>query len=182
MSDGATESGATHRLYQRVVGLIGCPGSDKTTYARRFDPLDGWVHLTLDDLQQAIWPPDRQVYWQVRKGSLDEGARRVLHSVKEAALEAALAASYNEVLADTHLIKAVFARELKIMSRYGITIEWKLFNVPWDVLYVRNEERNAVAPAHRQPEYVLRLAYDAMCASDAWWRTLPPEQIETILI
>ena len=50
-----------------MVGLIGCPGVGKSTYARRFDPLDGWVHLTLDDLRQALWPPDRQVYWEVRR-------------------------------------------------------------------------------------------------------------------
>lgn len=182
MSDGVAEGGDTHRSHQRVVGLIGCPGSGKTTYARRYDPLDGWVHLTLADLRQALWPPDRQVYWQVRKGSHDEGARLVLHSVKEAALEAALAAGFNVVLADTHLTKAVFARELEIVSRYKIIIEWKFFDVPWDVLHVRNEERGAIDPAHRQPENVLRLAYDAMRASDAWWRALPLEQIEIITI
>jgi adenylate kinase family enzyme len=57
---------------QRVVGLIGCPGAGKTTYARRyFDPMQGWVHLTLDDLRQTFWPPDRQVYWQVRRTDWD---------------------------------------------------------------------------------------------------------------
>lgn len=67
---------------QRVVGLIGCPGAGKTTYARRYDPLQGWVHLTLDDLRQTFWPPDRQVYWQVRRTDWDERARRLLHGVK----------------------------------------------------------------------------------------------------
>ncbi|GAB6845886.1 hypothetical protein HNR00_002981 [Methylorubrum rhodinum] len=58
---------------QRVIGLIGCPGAGRTTYARGFDPLDGWGHLTLDDV--------RQVYWEVRRKGWDGRAQRVLHSV-----------------------------------------------------------------------------------------------------
>ncbi|MER2265071.1 AAA family ATPase [Methylobacterium oxalidis] len=165
---------------QRVVGLIGCPGSGKTTYARRFDPLDGWVHLTLDDLRQALWPPDRQVYWQVRMGHHDRQAQQVLHRVKAAALEAALAAGFSVVMADTHLTPAVFADERAIIASYGITVEWKLFEVPWEVLWARNEKRGISDPAHRQPDYVMRLAYDALCAPDAWWRALPADQLEII--
>lgn len=163
-----------------MVGLIGCPGSGKSTYARRFDPLDGWVHLTLDDLRQALWPPDRHVYWRLRTGRYDEETRRVLHSVKEAALEAALTAGFSVVMADTHLTPAVFARELEIVARHGSSIEWKLFDVPWDVLWARNEERATVDPAHSQPEHVLRLTYEAMRAPDAWWRTLSPDQLEVL--
>lgn len=51
----------------------------------------GWVHLTLDDLRQALWPPHRQVYWQVRMGSHDKEAQDLLHHVKAVALETALA-------------------------------------------------------------------------------------------
>ncbi|MBP27830.1 AAA family ATPase [Methylobacterium sp.] len=180
MSDGAAEGGGPHQTHQRVVGLIGCPGSGKTTYARRYDPLDGWVHLTLDDIRQALWPPHRQIYWRVRAEGYDDEARQVLHRVKEAALEAALGAGFNVVMADTHLTQAVFARELEIVARYGIMIEWKLFDVPWDELTKRNKARALSDPAHRQPEHVLRLTYEAMRAPDAWWRMLPPQQLEVI--
>ncbi|KQP69954.1 hypothetical protein ASF41_19960 [Methylobacterium sp. Leaf111] len=165
---------------RRVVGLIGCPGSGKTTYARRFDPLDGWVHLTLDDFRQALWPPDRQVYWQLRQGSHDDAARDVLHRVKEAALEAALAHGFSVVLADTHLTRPVFERELGIVARHGLVVAWKVFDVPWEVLTARNEERGRIDPSHRQPEAVLRFTYEAFRAPDAWWRTLPPEQVEIL--
>ncbi|WP_375463464.1 AAA family ATPase [uncultured Methylobacterium sp.] len=165
---------------QRVVGLIGCPGSGKTTYARRFDPLDGWVHLTLDDLRQALWPPHRQVYWQVRMGRHDNEAQRLLHRVKEAALETALAQGFHVVMADTHLTPAAFEGALAIIERFRITVEWKLFDVPWEVLLARNAERGAVDPAHRQPDHVLGLTYGAFHAPDAWWRTLPPSQLEVV--
>lgn len=165
---------------QRVVGLIGCPDAGKTTYARRFDPLEGWVHLTLDDFRQALWPPDRQVYWAVRGGGRDGQARRLLHGVKVAALDTALAQVFSVVMADTHLTRAVFEEELDVVARHGLSIEWKLFDVPWEVLQARNEARGAVDPSHRQPEAVLRFAYDAFTAPDAWWRSLPPGQVETI--
>lgn len=163
---------------QRVVGLIGCPGAGKTTFARRFDPLDGWVHLTLDDLRQSLWPPDRQVYWQLRKRSHDDGAGQILHRVKEAALEAALANGFSVVMADTHLTRPVFERELTIIARHGLTVEWKVFDVPWEVLNARNVERSRVNLSHCQPEAVLRSTYEVFRSPEAWWRTLPPEHVE----
>jgi len=165
---------------QRVVGLIGCPGVGKSTYARRFDPLDGWVHLTLDDLRQALWPPDRQVYWEVRRGGWDTQAHRLLHAVKVAALDTALAQGFSVVMADTHLTRAVFEGELEVVDRYGLSVEWKVFDVPWEVLWTRNEQRGALDPSHRQPETVLRFAYDAFHAPDAWWRLLPRDAVEVI--
>ncbi|GJE80660.1 AAA family ATPase [Methylorubrum thiocyanatum] len=165
---------------QRVVGLIGCPEAGKTTYARRFDPLDGWVHLTLNDLRQALWPPDRQIYWETRRKGWDKQAHRLLHSVKVAALDTALAHGFSVVMADTHLTRTVFEDELEVVARHGLSVEWKVFEVPWEVLRTRNEERGAVDPSHRQPDAVLRFAYDAFSAVDAWWRMLPPGQVETI--
>jgi predicted kinase len=166
--------------HQRVVGLIGCPGAGKTTYARRYDPREGWVHLTLDDLRQALWPPDRQMYWEVRRGGYDVAAQALLHRMKEAALQAALVQGFSVVMADTHLTREVFARELEIIEAHGLAVEWKLFDVPWEVLVARNEARGRLDPAHRQPEAVLRLTYEAFRAPDAWWRTLPPDRIEVV--
>ncbi|MCJ2140403.1 AAA family ATPase [Methylobacterium sp. E-066] len=166
---------------QRVVGLIGCPGAGKTTYARRFfDPMQGWVHLTLDDLRQTFWPPDRQVYWQVRRTDWDEEARRLLHGVKVAALDAALAAGFSVVMADTHLTRGVFEAELEVVERYGLSVEWKVFDLSWEMLLARNEARGGIDPSHRQPESILRLAYDVFRAPDAWWRFLPSDQVEFI--
>jgi predicted kinase len=165
---------------QRVVGLIGCPGAGKTTYARRYDPLQGWVHLTLDDLRQTFWPPDRQVYWQVRRTDWDERARQLLHGVKVAALDTALAAEFSVVMADTHLTREVFEAELEVVERYGLSVEWKVFDLSWETLLARNEARGGVDPSHRQPETVLRLAYEAFQAPDAWWRSLPQAQVELI--
>ncbi|MGW9820289.1 putative kinase [Methylorubrum extorquens] len=165
---------------QRVVGLIGCPGAGKTTYARRFEPSEGWVHLTLDDLRQLLWPPDRQVYWQVRRAGWDVQAHRLLHAVKVAALDAALAQGFSVVMADTHLTRAVFEGELAVIARHGLSVEWKVFDVPWEVLRDRNEARGAVDRSHRQPDAVLRFAYNAFHAPDAWWRTLPECDVELI--
>jgi predicted kinase len=165
---------------QRVVGLIGCPAAGKTTYARRYDPLQGWVHLTLDDLRQTFWPPDRQVYWQVRRTDCDERARRLLHGVKVAALDAALAAGFSVVMADTHLTRGVFEAELAVVERYGVSVEWKVLDLSWEMLLARNEAHGGIDPSHRQPETILRLAHDAFRSPDAWWRLLPPDRVEFI--
>ena len=138
------------------------------------------MHLTLDDLRQALWPPDRQVYWNVRGGGWDRQAHRLLHAVKVAALDAALVQGFSVVMADTHLTRAVFEDELNVVERHGLTVEWKVFDVPWEVLFARNAARGAADPSHVQPEDVLRFTYDAFRSPDAWWRTLPPEQVEYI--
>ncbi|ACK86402.1 AAA family ATPase [Methylorubrum extorquens] len=165
---------------QRVVGLIGCPASGKSTMAASFLPSAGWTHLTLDDLRQALWPPHRQVYWQIRATGYDLAAQQVLHRLKEAALDLALAQGFSVVMADTHLTKPVFARELEIIARHGITVEWKLLDVPWDELVRRNRQRGLIDPAHRVTDEILAATYQALHAEDAWWRSLPSEQIEII--
>lgn len=172
--------GETDRPPQQVIGLIGCPGSGKSTYARRYDPLDGWVHLTLDDLRTALWPPDRHIYWKVRANGYDEAARRLLHRTKELALETALAEGLSVVMTDTHLVAEVFAREREIVERHGLSIAWKVFDVPWDVLLARNEARARQNPSEHQPESVLQLTYEAFRSPDAWWRKLPSHQIEFV--
>jgi hypothetical protein len=48
-----------------------------TTRWRGIRPLStiediGWIHLTLDDMRQALWPPDRQMYWEVRRRGYDD--------------------------------------------------------------------------------------------------------------
>jgi len=180
MPDPARMDGKAPPRLQRVVGLIGCPGAGKTAYARRYDPLQGWVHLTLDDLRQTFWPPDRHVYWQVRRTGWDEEAHGLLHGIKVAALDAALAAGFSVVMADTHLTREAFEAELQVIERYGLAVEWKVFDLSWETLLARNEARGSNDPSHRQPEAILRLTYNAFRSPDAWWRLLPSDQVELI--
>lgn len=162
---------------QRVVAFIGVPGSGKSTEARRYRPQDGWVHLTLDDFRQAIWPPHRRVYWEVREGYLDHAAQSLLHAVQQEALRTALVEGFNVVLPDTHLRLSAFEKELRIIADFGIEIEWKLFDIPWPVLFERNKTR---PEEHRLPATVLLDSFKAMWAPDAWWRALPSHQIQII--
>ncbi|SEH25755.1 hypothetical protein SAMN02799636_00225 [Methylobacterium sp. 275MFSha3.1] len=116
----------------------------------------------------------------MRRTGWDEEARGLLHSVKVAALDAALAAGFSVVMADTHLTREVFKAELQVIERYGLSVEWKVFDLSWKMLLARNEERGRIDPSHRQPETVLRLTYDAFRAPDAWWRSLPSSQVEYV--
>ncbi|SDM28948.1 hypothetical protein SAMN05216360_101449 [Methylobacterium phyllostachyos] len=116
----------------------------------------------------------------MRQTGWDDGARQLLHGVKVAALDAALAAGFNVVMADTHLTREVFKAELQVIERYGLSVEWKVFDLSWEMLLARNEARREIDPSHCQPEYVLRLAYEAFRASGAWWRSLPVDQVELI--
>jgi hypothetical protein len=41
-----------------------------------------------------------------------------------------VAAGFSVVMADTHLARAVFEAELRVVERYGFSVEWKLFVLP----------------------------------------------------
>lgn len=116
----------------------------------------------------------------MRRTGLEERARWLLHGVKVAALDAALAAGFSVVMADTHLTREVFEAELEVIERYGLSVDRKVFDLSWETLLARNEARGGVDPSHRQPETVLRLAYNAFHAPDAWWRLLPHAQVEFV--
>ncbi|WP_244413143.1 hypothetical protein [Methylobacterium radiotolerans] len=74
----------------------------------------------------------------------------------------------------------MFEAELQVIERYGLLVDWKVFDLSWEMLLARNEARREIDPSHYQPEYVLRLAYEAFRASGAWWRSLPTDQVELI--
>lgn len=173
-----TASAAPPRAGQRVVAFIGVPGSGKTTRAAVYQA-PAWVHLTLDDLRQTMWPPGRRTYWDVARASpTGRNAQRLLHAVQQEALRTALAEGFNVVLPDTHLRLSAFERELEIVAEHGIEIEWKLLDVSWATLFERNKTRPV---EHQLPATVLHDAFKAMWAPDAWWRRLPPNQIEVLV-
>jgi hypothetical protein len=61
----------------------------------------------------------------------DDETGDVLHQIEKASLEAALEKRLSVVMADTHLTRPVFERELGIVVQHGLTVEWKVFDVPW---------------------------------------------------
>ena len=174
----AVKAGAAPRYAgQRAVAFIGVPGSGKSTLAAGYKA-PAWIHLTLDDLRQTMWPPGRRTYWDVARASeMGAHAQRLLHAVQQTALNTALYEGFNVVLPDTHLRLSAFRREWEIVAEHGITIEWKLLDVSWETLLMRNETR---PPEHRLPADVLHAAFTDMWADDAWWRRLPSHQIEVI--
>lgn len=178
------KKGATPRhAGQRVVAFIGVPGSGKSTLAQSFDPKAGWITITLDDLRQAIWPPHRRIYWDVRGAGnveLDHSAQRLLHAVNQSALNTALYEGFSVVLPDTHIRVSAFRRDLEIVADHGINIEWKLFKVPLEELIARNVKRGQTDPSHQVPNNVLLEAYQDLWSDEAWWRQLPSDQVEII--
>ena len=76
------------------------------------------------------------------------------------------------------MTREVFEAELEVVERYGFSVEWKVFDLSWNILLARNEARREIDPSHCQPEYAVLLAYEAFLASGAWWRSLPADGVE----
>jgi len=152
---------------QKVIGTIGCPGSGKSTLSLTLNPLE-WVTITLDDWRQALFPPHRRTYWDVRAKGKDKEAQALLHHVQQSAVVGALDLGWNVFLADTHIVKPDFQEELEIIEHFGIEIHWVVLSVPQGVLVKRNNMRDKVSM--QVPESILIQRYNEMWAEDAWWR------------
>ncbi len=160
----------------RVIGTIGVPGSGKTTYANGFDRRE-WVTLELDNLRAAFWPPTKRVYWDLLQGPVAASASRVLHAAHEAALRAALTEGFNVLLPNTHAQPAKFRGDLEVIAEFGVTVEWKLFDVPLPELLARNARR---PEADRLNPDAVAFYHTKIWAEDAWWRSLPAAELEII--
>lgn len=153
---------------QRIIATIGAPRSGKSTFAGTFDPNE-WITVTFDDLRQTLWPPHRRIYWTVREGPNGDRAQKLLHHVKSSAIHFALDCGFSVVAPDTHL-KLEYAESLKrIADLHSVTIEWKVLEVPFEVLKDRNNKSDE-SLGHKVPDYILENTYNDLWAPDAWWR------------
>lgn len=159
----------------RIVATIGAPRSGKSTLAAKLDP-NYWVTVTYDDLRQTLWPPHRRTYWTVREGPNGDAAQRLLHRVKFYSVAAALDSGFNVITPDTYT-RQKEADELKEVAEvFGITVEWLVLQVPWEVLEYRNQISNRDL-GHQVPDDVLKEFYNRVWALDAWWRSEPNVKI-----
>lgn len=153
---------------QRIIATIGAPRSGKSTFAGTFDPNE-WVTVTFDDLRQTLWPPHRRTYWTVREGPNGEQAQKLLHHVKSSAIHFALDCGFSVITPDTHVRKQ-YAEPLKrLASLHNIDIEWKVLEVPLDVLRERNNKSDENL-GHKVPDAILEEMFNILWAPDAWWR------------
>jgi adenylate kinase family enzyme len=159
---------------QRIIATIACPGAGKSTYANKIcekDPYNWTVH-TFDDWRAALWPPHRRIYYDVRASDRGPNAQKLLHSIHYHSIIASLNNGFNVVAADTHRIESYADSLGDISNMFDIDIEWKFFDVPFSVLYVRNLAR-AKNQGHKLPDDKLKEFYDAVNSPDAWFRNRP---------
>lgn len=162
-------------MTQEVHGLIGCPGSGKSTLANTYDPTK-WVVCTFDDLRQAMWPPHRRTYWEVRKTESGSAAQKVLHHVHSALIISALENGFSVLSADTNIGEKYAVDIMNMAGMFGITVKWKVLDVPLHVLQKRNSER--CEKSMRVPESVLTEKYEKLWDNNAWWRSQDVEIIK----
>jgi predicted kinase len=161
---------------QEVVATIGCPGSGKSTASLKLDP-EKWITLTLDDFRTALWPPHRRVYWDVRAGDRGPQAQATLRNLYTNSICAGLDNGWNLFLADTHIKPSAFMHNVDVIRSYGLVVKWKLFRTPYEIIMERNKTRPI---DHRLPENVLEDLYKEMWREDAWWKSIPKDQIEVV--
>lgn len=163
-------------MTQEVVGLIGCPGSGKTTLANTYNPLE-WVICTFDDLRAAMWPPHCRTYWDVRKSDKGDAAQRILHRVQNSVITSALENGFNVLSADTNVNERDANVIKELAAIFGIEVSWKLLEVPLHILQQRNNERDA--GSKRVPDDILEDRFNKLWDNDAWWRSEPNVEIIT---
>jgi tRNA uridine 5-carbamoylmethylation protein Kti12 len=162
-----------------VIMTVGCPGSGKTTFARSLDPAE-WVVLSLDDFRAALWG-QKKVYHTIVRTDTHPNAthafKTILHESYVGALKGALSEGVNICLANTHLNKRSFSRDLSIMRRFGVTPRLRVYM--WTLADLLR--RNAQRPDGERcdPDYIAAL-YASMHRPDAWWRQWPAELIDFV--
>jgi predicted kinase len=158
-------------MTQRVVGLVGAPGSGKSTYAAKLYASEPgkWVVLELDKWREGMWLT-RQGYFDVHMGEdLDRGnkARQLLGEVQKAAFLNALNLGFSVILSECHAVPSSFSFELTEAALHGIEIEWKVFLPSLDLLRIRNNTR---PEDHRVPWDVVESFHGLINSSHSWWR------------
>lgn len=165
-------------MKNRAILTIGCPGSGKTTFA---SGLQHTVLLSLDDFRTALFGSKKKYWQQVAPADEPEDfnhpMRKLVRTVYTNALHCTCEQHFDVVLPNTHLFPDNFKEHVEILQSYDYEIKYHLFNVPIEVLLMRNSARFAEKPDDWcSPKYVQR-CHKALNAPDAWWRSLPSSQL-----
>jgi predicted kinase len=129
---------------QRIVVLVGLPGSGKSTYLQR----QGITPLSSDAIRQLLAddPTDQTIHSRVF---------RCLRYLLRQRLAIGRPSTYVDA---THLTRVERRPYIQISRRYGCAIEALYFDVPLDICLARNRGRARVVPEEAVRAMAAKLA------------------------
>lgn len=150
-----------------VIITVGCPGSGKTTWARKQDPAHNLV-LSLDDFRILMFG-EKRIYWDRVVPVHGNPVRGFVWQIYARALDAALLSwPGNIILCNTALDEKTSVRDFPILHKHGVIPRLRVWETDLQTLRTRNITRPE--EEHISEEY-LEACYRTMHAPEAWWRT-----------
>lgn len=156
----------------KFIVTVGAPGSGKSTWADSITDSDT-LRLERDRFRIALFGSQKAYWNQTEVFNGNRQRHRDLSALVGATMARAMDVALdlrthkNVLLSDTASVWTQVMNFHKRAVAKGLKMEVHVFDVPWDIIFERNETRDPDKKAHAD---FLRDTFDKVNDPHAWWR------------